>query len=100
MLTKKLKLNHDKPSLFSYAPKICKHLPPQFPVIILGNQVLPAQNIRNLGVVFKYNFNLSDHVSLVIKCTSIHARDLYRRVTFKLAAIVPTKLYSEYEWNI
>ena len=49
-----------------------------FPINILGNQVSPAQSVRNLGVVFDSNFNFSNHVSQVIKSTRVHARDLYR----------------------
>ena len=45
---------------------------------ILGNQVSPAQSVRNLRVVFDSNFSFSDHVSQVIKSTRVHARDLYR----------------------
>ena len=56
----------------------CKQLLPHFPINILGNQVLPAQSVRNFGVVFDSNFSFSDHVSQVIKSTRVHARDLYR----------------------
>ena len=55
-----------------------KQFLPQFPINILGNQVSPAQSVKNLGVVFDSNFALSDHVSQVIKSTRVHARDLYR----------------------
>ena len=55
-----------------------KQLLPHFPINILGNQVSPAQSVKNLGVVFDSNFTFSDHVSQVIKPTRAHARDLYR----------------------
>ena len=45
---------------------------PHFPISILGNQVSPAQSVRNLGVVFDSNFNFSNHVSQVIKSTRVH----------------------------
>ena len=51
---------------------------PHFPINILGNQVSPAQSVRNLGVVFDSNFNFSNHVSQVIKSTRVQTRDLYR----------------------
>ena len=51
---------------------------PHFPINILGNQVSPAQSVRNLGVVFDSNFNFLNHVSQVIKSTRVQARDLYR----------------------
>ena len=50
----------------------------QFTINILGNQVSPAQNIKNLEVLLDSNFTLSSHVSQVIKYTRVHARDLYR----------------------
>ena len=59
-------------------PKSHKQLLPHFPIDILGNQVSPAQSVRNLSVVVNSNFNFSDHVSQVIKSTRVHARDLYR----------------------
>ena len=55
-----------------------KQLLPHFPINILGNQVSPAQSVKNLGVVFDSNFTFSDHVSQVIKSTRGHARNLYR----------------------
>ena len=55
-----------------------KQLLPHFPINILGNQVSPAQSVRNLGVVCDSNFSFSDHVSQVIKSTRVHARDRYR----------------------
>ena len=48
------------------------------PIHILGNQVSPAQIVRNLGVLFDSTVSFSDHVSQVIKSTRVHARDLYR----------------------
>ena len=45
---------------------------------ILGNQVSRAQSEKKLRVLFNSNFTLSDHVSLVIKSTRVHAEDLYR----------------------
>ena len=55
-----------------------KQLLPHFPINILGNQVSPAQGVKNLGVLFDSDFIFSDHVSQVIKSTRVHARDLYR----------------------
>ena len=79
MFTNKLKLNPDKTEFILIgSPPNCKELLPHFPINILGNQVSPAQSVRNLGVAFDSNFNLSSHVSQVIKSTRVHARDLYR----------------------
>ena len=77
MFANKLKLNPNKTEFILIgSPKNRKQLFPHFPINIVGNQVSPAQSVRNLGVVFDSNF--SNDMSLVIKCTGVHARDLYR----------------------
>ena len=79
MFANKLKRNPEKTEFILIGSKNNrKQLLPHFPINILGNQVLPAQSVRNLGVVFDSNFLFSDHVSQVIKPTRVHARDLYR----------------------
>ena len=79
MVANKLKLNPDKTEfILSGSQKNRNQLLPHFPNNILGNQVSPAQSVRNLGVVFDSNFNFSNHVSQVIKSTRVQARDLYR----------------------
>ena len=79
MFTNKLKLNPDKTEFILIgSEKNRKQLLPYFPINILGNQVSPAQSVRNLGVVFDSNFNFSNHVSPVIKSTRVNAKDLYR----------------------
>ena len=79
MSANKLKLNPEKTEFILVGSKNNrKQLLPHFPINILGNQVSPAQSVRNLGVVFDSNFSFSDHVSQVIKSTRVHARDLYR----------------------
>ena len=79
MFTNKLKLNPHKTEFISIGSKNNrKQVLPHFPINILGNQVSPAQSVKNLRVVFNSNFTFSDHVSQVIKSTRAHARDLYR----------------------
>ena len=79
MFTNKLELNPDKTEFTLIgSPKIRKEFLPFFPINILGNQVSPAQSVKNLGVVFNSNFNFSNHMSQVIKSTRLHERDLYR----------------------
>ena len=79
MSANKLKLNPEKTEFILIGSKNNrKQLLPHFPINILGNQVSPAQSVRNLRVVFDSNFSFSDHVSQVIKSTRVHARDLYR----------------------
>ena len=77
MFTNKLKLNPDKTEFILIGSKNNrKQLLLNFPINMLGNQVSPAQSVKNL--VFDSNFTFSDHVSQVIKSTRVHARDLYR----------------------
>ena len=79
MSANKLKLNPEKTEFILIGSKNNrKQLLPHFPINILGNQVSPAQSVRNLRVVFDSNFSFSDHVSQVIKSTRVHARHLYR----------------------
>ena len=79
MSANKLKLNPEKTEFILIGSKNNrKQLLPHFPINILGNQVSPAQSVRNLGMVFNSNFSFSDHVSQVIKSTRVHAKDLYR----------------------
>ena len=81
MSANKLKLNpHKTEFILIGSKKIHNQLLPYFPINILGNQVSPAQSVRNLGVEpwSDSNFNFSNHVSQVIKSTRVQARDLYR----------------------
>ena len=66
------------PANFSLSPKNHKQLLFHFPINILGNQVSPAQSVRNLGMVFHSNFKFSNYVSQVIKSTRVYVRDLYK----------------------
>ena len=79
MFANKLKLNPDKTEFILIgSPKNRNQFLPHFRITNLGNQVSPAQSVRNLGVMFDSNFNFLDHVSQVSKSTRVHARDLYR----------------------
>ena len=79
MFTIKLKLNPEKTEFILIGSKNNrKQRLSYFPINILGNQVSPAQSVRNLEVVFDSNFSFSDPVSQVIKSARVHARDLYR----------------------
>ena len=79
MSANKLKLNPEKTEFILIGSKNNrKQLFPHFPINILGNQVSPAQSVRNLRVVFNSSFSFLDHMSQVIKSTRVHARDLYR----------------------
>ena len=68
MFTNTLKLNPNKTEFILIDSKNDrKQLLSHFPINILGNQVSPAQSVKNLGVGFDSNFTLSDHVSHIIK---------------------------------
>ena len=75
MFANKLKLNE---FILIGSQRNRNKLLPHFPINILGNQVSPAQSVRNLGVVFDSNFNFSNDASQVIKSTRVQTRDLYR----------------------
>ena len=79
MFTNKLKLSPDKTEFILIGSKTnCRQLLPHSPINILGNQVSPAQNVKNFEVVLTCNLSLSDHASQVIKSTRIHERDVDR----------------------
>ena len=78
MFTIKLKLNPDKAEFIRIGSQKFLNNSPSLPYQYSVNQVSPAQSVRNLGVVFHFNFNFSNHVSQVIKSTLVHARELYR----------------------
>ena len=78
MFANKLKFNPDKTEFILIDSQKNRSSPPHLSINILGNQVSPAQSVRNLRVVFDSNFNFLNHVSQVIKPTRVHARDLYR----------------------
>ena len=79
MFINKLKLNPDKTEFNLIGSKNNrKQLILHFPINILGNQVSPAQSVKNLKVVHDSNFTFSDHLSQVIKSTRVHVTDLYR----------------------
>ena len=74
MFTNKLKLNPEKTEFILIGSKNnSKQLLPHFLINILGNQVSPAQSVKNLRVVFDSNFSFSDHVPQIIKSTRVHA---------------------------
>ena len=80
MSARKFKLNPDKTEFNPDKTKfiLIEQLCPYYPISILSNQVSPAKSVKNLGVVFDSYFTFSDHVSQVIKSTTVHARDLCR----------------------
>ena len=89
MFTKKLKFNPDKTEFILIGSKNNhKQLLPHFPINILDNQVSPTQSVKN---------PFTDHVSQVIKCTRVHARDLYRirpRLDLKTSVLIANALVS------
>ena len=47
-----------------------------FQVNILGNLLSPAEEVRNLGVWFDFNFFFSCHVGNICKAYLVHIRNL------------------------
>ena len=87
-----LKLNPEKTEFIligtKYQREKFSHL---FPVDILGNSTLPADKVRNLGVIFDKNFSFSSHISNICKSCFYHIRDL-RRIRRYLTRSVATTL--------
>ena len=82
IFTNKLKLNPDKTKFILIGSKNNrKQLLPHFPITIHGNQVSPAQSVKNLGVVFHSNFTFLDHVSQFISLPEF-MRETTEYVTF------------------
>ena len=79
MKASKLKLNSDKTKFIIIGTKRQRHkLSYHFPVKLLGNDICPSDNVRNLGVVFDSDFSFHKHVSNICKSCFYHIRDLRR----------------------
>ena len=74
-----LKLNPDKTEFILIGTDYMrKKFAALFPCEILGNEVLPADHVRNLGVMFDSDFSFSKHISNVCKSCYYHLKDLRR----------------------
>ena len=79
MSANKLKLNPDKTEFIVFGnKKQHAELASFFPTDILGNNLVPAVTVKNLGVKFDSCLNMSKQVSEVIKGCYYHIRDLRR----------------------
>ena len=64
----KLKLNPDKTEFIVFGSKRQQgDLAPFFPADILGNRLVPADIVKNLGVKFDSCLNMSKQVSKIIR---------------------------------
>ena len=76
----KLKLNPDKTEFILFGSKLQREkLASCFPVNILGNDLSPANTVRNLGVLFDSGFTFSDHVAAICRSCFVGLRD-FRRI--------------------
>ena len=92
MSANKLKLNPDKTEFIFFGHK--RHqieLAQFFPADILGNRLVPADTVKNLGVKFVSCLNMSKQVSNTISSCYYHIRDL-RRIRHHLTKSVAITL--------
>ena len=74
-----LKLNPDKTEFLLIGTKYMREkYASLFPTDILGNDISPADQAHNLGVIFDSDFSFSKHISNVVKSCHYHMRDLRR----------------------
>jgi hypothetical protein len=79
MSSNKLKLNPDKTEFIIFgSEKQRKSLSNCFPIDILGNDLYPAEKVKNLGVTLDSSLSLSDHVSNISKQCYVNLRDFCR----------------------
>ena len=75
----KMKLNPDKTELIFFGNKSQQaELAPFFPTDILGNRLVPAHTVKNLGVKFNSCLNMSKQVLNTISTCYYHIKDLRR----------------------
>ena len=75
----KLKLSPDKTEFIVFGNKRQQaELAPFFPADILGNRLVPADTVKNLGVKFDSCLNMSKQVSNIISSCNYHIKDLRR----------------------
>ena len=79
MNTNKLKLNPDKTEFILIGTKLQRSkLEGFFPTSIMDENLIPSDNVKNLGVIFDSDFSFTKHVSAVAKSCYYHIRDLSR----------------------
>ena len=92
MSANKPKLNPDKTEFIVFGNKRQQaELAPFFPADILGNRLVPADTVKNLGVKFDSCLNMSKQVSSIISSCYYHINDL-RRIRCHLARSVAITL--------
>ena len=87
----KLKLNPDKTEFIVFGSDVHRtSLSGCFPIDILGCPLIPADIVKNLGVLFDSSFSFSNHVSSICRRCYVGIRDLgrIRRSISKEAAIL------------
>ena len=85
MGSSKLKLNPDKTEFILLgSASQRKKLSSCFPVDILGNNLCPADKVRNLGVFFDSSFTMSSHVASICRQCFVSLHD-FRRIRSHLS---------------
>ena len=89
MSANKLKINPDKTEFIVFGNKRQQaELAPFFPADILGNGLVPAVTVKNVGVKLDSCLELSKQVSDPIRACNYHIKDL-RRVRAILRSLLP-----------
>ena len=79
MSANRLKLNPNKTEFIVFGNKRQQaELAPFFPADILGNRLVPADTVKNLGVKFDSCLNMSKQVSNILSSCYYHTKDLRR----------------------
>jgi hypothetical protein len=93
-----LKLNPDKTEFIVFgSEKQRKLLSHCFPINILGNELSPADKVKNLGVIFDASLSMSDHVSSISRQCYVNLRDfrrIRRYLSKDIAVLVANSLVS------
>lgn len=76
MSANKLQLNVDKTEYLLITPSSRRRAIPHIPLTFGATQILPATQVRNLGVIFDNNFTLQQHISKTIQICHMHLRNI------------------------
>ena len=72
-----LKLNSEKNKFIIIGHKAIRELfAPNFPVLLLQNNISPSVEVKNLGVIFDSDNSFDNHVAKVCRACYYHLRDL------------------------
>ena len=74
----KLKLNPDKTEFIVIGDQLRSSLKSSFPVSLLGNDIEPAESVKNLDVFLHAKNSMQKHVANLCRRSYYHLRELHR----------------------